>query len=274
MIYPEFCRNWQRCERHEGTVHMDAASPHTLHAEQLQGCSELSCLPWLGFPLVLSWEAVQGEGGILERTFDEVKDIFSCVSLWLWLTVSMTGEESSHYGEAVGWEGKVGGRPASLQGDSRPSFTGRTCRTTAVEPLVKTCKGNGLSKRKTSWKCLKDECLPSGPCWRQGGCFKMHLEMFFREGACACSVFWLRSEPVCEHLSCKAVTSLFHQGWNARDACPTCTHITDLSSCVFSLPAYHSSTEMYFCPVLYWLSTVWSDAEGFHEKSKEVLKAK
>lgn len=83
MIHPEFCRNWQHCERHEGTVHMDAASPHTLHAEWLGGCSVLSCLPWLSFPLALSWEAAQGEGVIVERMFDEVKDIFSCVSVWL-----------------------------------------------------------------------------------------------------------------------------------------------------------------------------------------------
>lgn len=66
----------------EGMVHMDAAFPHTLRAEQPCGCSVLSCLPWLAFPLVLSWEAAYGEGVILERMFDEVKDIFSCVSLW------------------------------------------------------------------------------------------------------------------------------------------------------------------------------------------------
>lgn len=128
----------------EGMVHMDAASPHTLHAELLCGCSVLSCLPWLSFPLVLSCEAVLGEGVILEGMFDEVQDIFSCVSLWLWLTVSVTGEESSHYEKLWDEKGREGRRgPASLlQGYGRPSFTGRTCRTTAEEPLVKTCKSN------------------------------------------------------------------------------------------------------------------------------------
>lgn len=91
----------------------------------------------------------------------------------------------------------------------------------------------------------------------------MHLELFFREGACACSVLRLRSKLVCTHLSCKAVTSLFHQGWNARDACPALTDMTDLFSWFFSLWTYQSSTQIYFCPVLYWLSTVWSEAEGF-----------
>lgn len=38
---------------------------------------------------------------------------------------------------------------------------------------------------------------------------------------------------MCAHLSFKAVTSLFHQGWNARDACLTPTHMTDLSSWFF-----------------------------------------
>ena len=123
-------------------VHMHGVSPHIPYAERQCGCSVLPCLLWLSFPLALSWEAAYGEGMILENMFDEVKDIFSCVSVWLWLTVSINGEESSHYGEAVGWEEKVGRRPASLQGDGRPSFTGRTCRTTADEPLLKTCKGN------------------------------------------------------------------------------------------------------------------------------------
>lgn len=105
-------------------------------------CSVLPRLPWLNFPLALTWEAAYGDGMILAKMFDEVKDIFSRVNVWLWLTVSITGEESSHYEKAVGWEEKVGRRPASLQGDGRPSFTGRTCRTTANEPLLKTCKGN------------------------------------------------------------------------------------------------------------------------------------
>lgn len=123
MMHPEFCRNRQCCERWGEWVHMHGA-------EQQRGCSVLPCLSWLSFPFALLWEAAYGGGMILEKMFNEVKDTFSCVSAWLWLTVSITGEESSHYGEAVGWEEKVGRRPASLQGDGRPSFTGRTCRTT------------------------------------------------------------------------------------------------------------------------------------------------
>lgn len=45
-------------------------------------------------------------------------------------------------------------------------------------------------------------------CWRQGGYFRMHLEVFFREGMCVCSVLWLRSE-LCVHTSAARQWHLF-----------------------------------------------------------------
>lgn len=99
----------------------------------------LCYLAFLG--LVSHWrypgKAACGEGMILEKMFDEVKDIFSCQCVALTNSVHHWRRKQSLW-----WEEKVGRRPASLQGEGRPSFTGRTCRTTADEPLLKTCKGN------------------------------------------------------------------------------------------------------------------------------------
>lgn len=111
------------------------------HAEQQPGCSVVHFACLCAVPTCLSQEAVHGAGTIMWKMFDEVRESFSCVNVWLWLTVSITWEESSHYGEAVGWE-KIGRRPASLLGDCWPSFTGRTCRAATEEPLLKTCKGS------------------------------------------------------------------------------------------------------------------------------------
>lgn len=118
-------------------VRRHGVPPRVLPAERQCGCSVLPCLPWLSFPLVLPWEAACGEGMILEKMFDEVKDIFSCQCVALTNSVHHWRRKQS-----LRWEEKVGRRPASLQGEGRPSFTGRTCRTTADEPLLKTCKGN------------------------------------------------------------------------------------------------------------------------------------
>lgn len=62
----------------------------------------LCYLAFLG--LVSHWrypgKAACGEGMILEKMFDEVKDIFSCQCVALTVApVSITGEESNHYGE-------------------------------------------------------------------------------------------------------------------------------------------------------------------------------
>lgn len=82
-IHPEIHRNWWCCERQREWVHVPGVSHHVLYAEQQCGCSVLPCPPWLSFPLPLSWEAACKEGMILEKILDEVKDIFSCVSVWL-----------------------------------------------------------------------------------------------------------------------------------------------------------------------------------------------
>lgn len=141
MIHPEFCRNWQRCERRGGGGGNGCIGMVFPPASCLQSGSvvALCYLAFLG--LVSHWrypgKAACGEGMILEKMFDEVKDIFSCQCVALTNSVHHWRRKQSLW-----WEEKVGRRPASLQGEGRPSFTGRTCRTTADEPLLKTCKGN------------------------------------------------------------------------------------------------------------------------------------
>lgn len=89
------------------------------------GCSAAVWLLCATLPSLAQFPACTIQGSCIWRgngsgENDEVKDIFSCVCVWLWLTVSITIEKSSHHGEVVGWEGKVGRRPAFLQGDAGP----------------------------------------------------------------------------------------------------------------------------------------------------------
>lgn len=110
-------------------------------------------------------------------------------------------------------------------------------------------------------------------CWRQGGYFRLHLELFFQEGVCACMCFG-RGVNLCPHLSCKAVTSLFRQGWRARDACPTLRWhewlVLSRPFFFFPLHACLSSTEMYFLPclVVAFCSKVWRWRFPFKKRKK------
>lgn len=160
-------------------------NPHTQSNSLLAACYLAS--PPRSFPLALPWEAVLGAAARLWKMFDEDRDISSWGSMWLWLTVSITWEYSSH-GEAVGWGEKVGRRPTSPPGDGRPSSTGRTCRTATEEPLPKTCKSNSPLSSKLAGGARRMSVWPADPL--------LAARRAFQAASRAGGVCWWRSERV------------------------------------------------------------------------------